>query len=94
MPIPAQSPRPGLPFDNKAYTLGYEVFLENGKTEDAWAIAAAVRQRPDDIVRERLAQISEWTLRTGTALDNWLALAHQTDSEAAWQSVLRLALAN
>lgn len=90
---PPKARAPGLPFDNKAYTLGYEVFLENGKTEDAWAIAAAaVRQRPDDIVwRERLAQISEWTLRTGTALDNWLALAHQTDSEAAWQSVLRLA---
>lgn len=84
---------PALPFDDKTYTLGYEVFLENRKLEDAWAIAhAAVRQSPADMRwRERLAQVSEWTQRPAMALENWLLLARQTNQEAAWQAVLRLA---
>ena len=84
---------PTLPFDDKIYTLGYEVFLENRKLEDAWAIAnAAVRQNPADMRwRGRLAQVSEWTQRPGMALENWLILARQTHQEAAWQAVLRLA---
>jgi len=86
---------PSLPFDDKTYTLGYQVFLENHKLEDAWAVAsAAVRQNPGDMVwRERLAQVSEWTQRPGVALDNWLHVAHATQSKAAWQSVQRLASA-
>lgn len=86
-------PSPALPFDDKTYTLGYEVFLENRKPEDAWAIAnAAVRQNPADMRwRERLAQVSEWTQRPGIALENWLVLARQTNQDAAWQAVLRLA---
>jgi len=61
----AQPHAPGLPFDDKVYSLAYEVFLENRKQDDAWAIArAAVRQRPQDIAwRERLARVSEWTER-------------------------------
>lgn len=84
---------PGLPFDDKIYTLGYEVFLENRNLEDAWAVAqAAVQQNPGDMVwRERLAQVSEWTLRLDVALENWLAVARQTQKESAWQAVLRLA---
>lgn len=86
-------PAPGLPFDEKTYTLGYTVFLENRNLEDAWAVArAAVQQNPGSLVwRERLAQVSEWTLRLDVALENWLAVARQTQEESAWQAVLRLA---
>lgn len=84
---------PALPFDDKTYSLGYEVFLENRKLEDAWAIAtAAVRHNPADMRwRERLAQVSEWTQRPAVALENWLVLARRTDQESAWQAVMRLA---
>lgn len=84
---------PQLPFDDKAYTLGYEVFLENRKLEDAWKVAAsAVRQVPDQAVwRERLAKVAEWTGRAELALDNWWQLARLTERDDAWQAVLRLA---
>ena len=84
---------PGLPFDDKIYTLAYQVFLENRKPEDAWAIArAAVHQRPGDMAwRERLARVSEWTERPAVALENWLMLARQTQNPEAWQAVLRIA---
>ncbi|MCZ2090265.1 MAG: hypothetical protein LC129_12295, partial [Burkholderiales bacterium] len=90
---PAPARTPALPFDDKAYALGYEVFLENGKLEDAWAIAnAAVRHSPDDMRwRQRLAQVSEWTGRPGSALENWLRVADATQDAAAWQGVERLA---
>ncbi|GKS85201.1 tetratricopeptide repeat protein [Acidovorax sp. SUPP1855] len=92
-PAPRNVPPPGLPFDDKIYTLGYEVFLENRKLDDAWALAnAAVQQQPQDLAwRERLAQVSEWTQRPAPALENWLFIARQTQKEAAWQAVLRLA---
>lgn len=84
---------PQIPFDEKTYALGYTVFLENRKLEDAWKVAAsAVRQVPDDTLwRERLAKVSEWTQRPQMALDNWLHLARKTRRDDAWQSVLRLA---
>ncbi len=84
---------PDLPFDDKAYALGYQVFLENNKPEDAWAVAqAAVRAQPSNTVwRERLARVSEWTERPAMALEQWLLIARQTQREDAWQSVLRLA---
>ena len=62
-PVAQKTPtrEPGLAFDDKVYTLGYEVFLENRKLEDAWQVAnSAVRQAPDNMVwRERLAKVSE-----------------------------------
>ena len=84
---------PGLPFDDKTYTLGYSVFLENRNLEDAWLVArAAVQQAPHNMVwRERMAQVSEWTLRLEVALEHWLVLARRTQKDAAWQAVLRLA---
>jgi polysaccharide biosynthesis protein PelB len=87
------SAEPGIPFDDKIYSLGFEVFLENRKLEDAWQVAAAaVRQVPANIVwRERLARVSEWSGRAEIALDNWLILAKQSQNDAAWQAVLRLA---
>ncbi|MEX8191828.1 tetratricopeptide repeat protein [Comamonas guangdongensis] len=90
---PAKSQAPGLPFDDKTYELGYQVFLENRNLEDAWRVAAAaVHQAPGNMVwRERLAQVAEWSGRQQMALDNWLAIAQATQREAAWQSVMRLA---
>ena len=84
---------PGLPFDDKTYQLGYEVFLENRNLEDAWRVAsAAVQQSPQDMAwRERLAKVSEWSGRQQLALDNWLVLAQTTGREDAWQTVMRLA---
>ena len=84
---------PGLPFDDKIYSLGYSVFLENRNLEDAWRVAqAAVQQSPHHMVwRERLAQVSEWTLRLEMALKHWLVLARSTQQDSAWQAVLRLA---
>ncbi|HZX33325.1 MAG TPA: tetratricopeptide repeat protein [Rhodocyclaceae bacterium] len=84
---------PNLPFDDRIYTLGFQVFLENRKPNDAWKVAAsAVRQAPDNLVwRERLAQVSEWTSRPRQALENWLIVARESGQDAAWQAVLRLA---
>lgn len=57
----AEKAGPGLPFDDKIYTLGYQVFLENSNLEDAWLVAkSAVQQAPNDLAwRERLAQVAE-----------------------------------
>lgn len=84
---------PGIAFDDRIFTLGYEVFLENRKLEDAWQVAsAAVRQAPDDLAwRARLARVAEWTARPQVALDNWLKIARATGQDEAWQAVLRLA---
>ncbi|WP_083651067.1 tetratricopeptide repeat protein [Azonexus hydrophilus] len=93
--VSQQAPQkgPGIAFDDKIYTLGYEIFLENRKLEDAWQVASsAVRQMPDDNAwRERLARVSEWTGRPQVALENWVKLAHAGHGDDAWQSVLRLA---
>lgn len=88
-----RSEGPQLPFDNKTYTLGYEVFLDNRKLDDAWKVAtSAVRQAPDDLAwRERLAKVAEWTSRPDQALEQWWHLARQTQRDDAWQAVLRLA---
>ncbi|MFY3386427.1 tetratricopeptide repeat protein [Paracidovorax sp. MALMAid1276] len=90
---PAKPPTPALPFDDTVYTLAYEVFLENSKQDDAWAIArSAVQQRPQDVAwRERLAKVSEWTGRPIVALENWLVVAQRTQRDDAWQAVLRIA---
>ncbi len=84
---------PRLPFDDKIYSLGYQVFLENRNLEDAWLVArSAVQQSPRDLVwRERLAQVAEWTQRGDVALQNWLVIARATQKDSAWQAVLRLA---
>ncbi len=84
---------PGIAFDDKLYTLGYDTFLENRKLEDAWLVAqSAVRQAPENLAwRERLARVAEWTGRPAIALDNWHKVALATHKDEAWQAVLRLA---
>jgi hypothetical protein len=88
-----KSPGPQLPFDDRAYRLGYEVFVASGKLEDAYQVAAAaVRQAPEDLDwRLRLARVAEWTGRPVEALEQWRVLARQASSDEAWDAVLRLA---
>ena len=87
-PMPA--PRP---YEERIYTLAFEVFLANGSVADALRVAeAAVAQRPQDTTwRERLAQVSEWSGKPADALRHWLILGNKTGSDNAWQGVLRLA---
>jgi len=88
----ARQSGPGIAFDDKIYTLGYDVFLESRKLEDAWQVASsAVRQAPGNLAwRERLARVAEWTGRPQVALENWLKVAQETSKDEAWQAVLRL----
>lgn len=81
------------PYDATAYTLAWEVFMANGNLAEAYKVAAAaVAQRPDDLVwRERLAQVSEWTGRPAEALAQWRYLSERTGSARALEGVLRLA---
>jgi predicted Zn-dependent protease len=82
-----------LPFDDKSYRLGYDVFLNAGKPADAYRVAAAaVRAVPQDLAwRERLARAAEWSNQPRVALDNWLFLARHSGRDEYWQNVLRLA---
>jgi predicted Zn-dependent protease len=80
------------PYDEAIYRLAFDVFVGGGQLDDAYRVAAAaVRQRPDDLVwRERLAQVAEWSGRPVEALEQWTFLA-QRGSDRARQGVLRLA---
>lgn len=95
---PAAAGEPGLPFDDRVYTLGYEAFLGNRDLDDAYRVAeSAVRQAPQNTAwRRRLAQVAEWTARPEQALVHWRWLAeHGTggglERDEAVQALLRLA---
>lgn len=83
-------PEPGLPFDDRIYTLSYEVFLANRNLKDALAVArSAVRQAPQHVSwRRRLAQVADWTGNATLALEQWHAIARLTNDAAAWREVL------
>jgi hypothetical protein len=90
----ASEPREQMrPYDARLYSLAYEVFLANADLESAYRIArAAVSQQPGHPEwRERLARICEQSGRPAEALTAWRWLAERTDSEEAWQALLRLA---
>jgi hypothetical protein len=98
--VPAAHAAPPLeitrPYDARLYTLAYDVFLANGDVESAYQVArAAIGHVPDDAAwRERYARAAEWSRRPAEALAAWRWLAEHTGSggsEAAWQSILRLA---
>lgn len=82
-----------LPFDETIYRAAFDAFVDSQALDDAWLVArAAVRVVPeDDAWLLRLARVSDWTGRPEEALKHWLALARRTDSDEAWQSVLRIA---
>jgi hypothetical protein len=83
-------PEPKLPFDDRVYTLAYEVFLANRNLKDALAVAqSAVRQAPKNATwRLRLAQVADWSGNAALALEQWHAVARLTDDAAAWREVL------
>ncbi len=85
--------KPLRPFDERIYSLAWEVFVGNGKLDDAYRLAAAaVAQAPDNLRwRERLAQAAEWSGRPDVAAAQWRWLAEKSGAESAWQGVLRLA---
>lgn len=87
------SQRPQLPFDDRLYRLGYEVFLANRNLANAFTLAeTAVQQAPGNAAwRERYAQVAEWHGKPVVALEQWRTLALDHDQESAWQAVLRLA---
>ena len=90
---PAPAGGPALPFDEEAYSMGFQIFLANRNLADARRVAqSAVQQQPQSAPwRRRLAEVSEWTGAPQDALAQWLALAQMTGSEAAWDATLRLA---
>jgi Tfp pilus assembly protein PilF len=81
------------PYDAPLYTLAYDVFLANGDVESAYQVArAAIGHVPGDAAwRERYARAAEWSRRPAEALAAWRWLAEHGGTEAAWQSILRLA---
>jgi hypothetical protein len=83
---------PALPFDEEAYSMGYQIFLANRNLADARRVAqSAVQQQPQSMAwRRRLAEVSEWAGAPQDALAQWLAVAQTTGSEAAWDATLRL----
>jgi polysaccharide biosynthesis protein PelB len=84
---------PRLPYDERLYTLAYEVFVANANLRDAMAVAqAAVRQVPQDQRwRRRLAQVADWSGDGALALEQWHAMAQATNDPAAWAEVQRRA---
>ena len=83
---------PGLPFDDAAYTLAYNIFLGAKNLLDAKRVAlAAVAQRPQSLVwRERLARVSDWNNLPQDALPQWLFFARASTDELAWDRVLEI----
>ena len=85
--------RPQLQFDAERYRLAYDVFLANGNLRDALVVArSAVLHAPNDITwRRRLAQVADFSGEAALALEQWHAIARQTDDSAAWAEVERRA---
>ncbi|WP_058480664.1 tetratricopeptide repeat protein [Legionella waltersii] len=61
-------------YDEKTYTVAYDVFVMNGKVEDAFQVAkAAVHFNPESIPwREKLAQVASWSGHMQITLEQWL----------------------
>lgn len=88
---------PHLPFDERLYTLSYEVFLANNNLRDALAVAlSAVRQLPPQnpqhrLWRLRVAQVADWSEQPALALEQWHALARASNAAADWAEVRKRA---
>ncbi len=92
IPLGVPGGAPGLPFDDAAYTLGYNIFLGAKNLPDARRVAhAAVAQRPQSLVwRQRLARVSDWNNLPQDALPQWLFYARSSEDELAWDRVLEI----
>lgn len=91
-PAPPESGYP-LRFDDEAYALAYDAFVDHRAFAQAWELARrAVQAVPEQAAwRQRLAQVSEWHGQPQAALEQWLWLARQKDLPQAWDGILRLA---
>lgn len=83
----------GMPFNDAAYTLAYEIFLANRNLNDAMRVAeSAVTQAPQLLAwHERLALAAQWNTRPDIALQEWLYIAKTSNNEKAWAQVLSIA---
>jgi Tfp pilus assembly protein PilF len=92
-PATSEEPQNIRPYDSKKYELAYEVFISNGKLDDAFRVAqAAVRQAPESKVwHQRLAQLAEWLGKPALALREWLWLLKREETQSAIMAILRLA---
>ncbi|WP_269532504.1 tetratricopeptide repeat protein [Chitinimonas sp. BJYL2] len=88
---PIEGRTAGLPFDEGLYQLGYDIFLANGKLNDAYLLArAGVQARPASAAwHRRLAQVARWLSRPDESLNHWLSAARLGDV-AAWKDVEEL----
>lgn len=88
--LEGQLTTPKLPFDDRRYTLAYEVFLANNNLHDAFAVAlSAVRQAPNSAAwRRRLAQVADWVGEASLGIEQWHAYARLTGDAEAWNIVL------
>ncbi|HEX5360140.1 MAG TPA: tetratricopeptide repeat protein [Fluviicoccus sp.] len=85
--------QPWATFAVDSYRLGYEVYLQQGKTEQAFRVAEeALRRWPEDrLWLTRYAKAAEWNRQPAAALAAWLRLARKTNDREAWNAVARLA---
>lgn len=88
-----ENTRVRVPFDEKIYTLGYDVFLAKGNHQDAYLVAkAAVDQQPGNMAwRTRLAKVLEWLNQPEQAIKHWVEIGKNTHNPEAWEAVRRLA---
>lgn len=91
--IAPSSPDTIQSYNKKKYELAYQVFVENGKLNEAFRVAeAAVKQAPDEAIwHQRLAQIAEWTAQPMIALREWRWLLAHDENKNSLQKVLGLA---
>lgn len=82
-----------LPFDERLYSLAFDVFLANRDLEDALLVArSAVRQRPENLSwRRKLAQVADWADRPALAAEQWEQIARRTQRARDWREVERRA---
>lgn len=95
LPPLTQVGEPEVAFNEGRYQLGYEIYLAKGNLPAAYRVAErAVREQPQDMVwRKQLAQVALWLGKPDVALQNWLLIARQTNSDEAWQQVGKLSSA-
>ncbi|HWU97782.1 MAG TPA: tetratricopeptide repeat protein [Oxalicibacterium sp.] len=77
------------------YALAYQAFLADQKLEPALdVVGRALKRNPSDPVwMKRNAMLNEWLGHPAPALQAWLKLARQTQSDEAWRAVERLSVA-
>lgn len=80
-------------YDSREYELAYQVFIENGKLQEAYRVAyAAVEQVPRELVwHQRLAQVAEWSGHYKVSLREWLWLSQHGGGRDVDLAIMRIA---